>query len=211
MRYLLFEIGFYFVPMLAVSVPCTMLLCQKYRQKGIAYGKGFPFGVQLLVLLLCAMLCVTEAAGIDNVLRVGVSLIRPEEINLAPLTDGGGPTGMALNALLFVPLGALLPLLFGSCRLCRTTAIGFSLSLFIELSQLFNYRATDIDDLLMNTLGTILGYLIYTLLLRRLSWFRADNIGIAAPAAASCVSAAAAVYMLVCSPLLSALWWLLLL
>lgn len=116
---------------------------------------------------------------------------------------------MALNMLLFVPLGILLPLLWRSCRLYKTVAIGFSLSLLIELSQLFNYRATDIDDLLMNTLGTLLGYLLYTLLLRRLSWFRAENLGIRAPAAGSCVFAATAVCLLIASPLLSALWWLL--
>ena len=203
------EILYYFIILLVVSVPCTVLLCQLYRRKGISYGRGFPLGIQLLMLLLCAMLCVTGAGGIDNVLRVGVSLIQPGEINLMPFADGGGSTGMALNMLLFVPLGAVLPLLWRSCRLYKTVAIGFSLSLLIELSQLFNYRATDIDDLLMNTLGTLLGYILCTLFLRRLSWFQAENLGIRAPAAGSCVFAATAVCLLVASPLVSALWWLL--
>lgn len=33
-------------------------------------------------------------------------------------------------------------------------------SLTIEIVQLFSYRATDVDDLIMNTLGTFLGYSI---------------------------------------------------
>lgn len=33
----------------------------------------------------------------------------------------------------------------------------------IELLQLFNRRATDIDDLLMNTLGAFVGFLIWLL------------------------------------------------
>lgn len=209
MSYLLTEILICFVFLLAVSLPCTVLLCQRYHQKGVAYGRGFPLGVQLLVLLLSAIFCVTGMAGIDNIQHAGVSLIQPDEINLMPFTDGGGQIGMLLNAILFVPLGTLLPLLFDGCRLRRTAAIGFALSLLIELSQLFNYRATDIDDLIMNTLGTVIGYAVYTLLLRRLTCVRAEERGARVPAAGCCVFGAAAVYILAVSPLQSALWWLL--
>ena len=34
-------------------------------------------------------------------------------------------------------------------------------SIIIEVSQLFNYRVTDIDDLITNTFGTIIGYLVW--------------------------------------------------
>lgn len=34
-------------------------------------------------------------------------------------------------------------------------------SLIIEIMQLFNHRATDVDDLLMNTIGGVVGYGIY--------------------------------------------------
>ena len=37
------------------------------------------------------------------------------------------------------------------------------MSLAIEICQLFCYRATDVDDLIMNTLGTLVGYLIWLL------------------------------------------------
>lgn len=64
-----------------------------------------------------------------------------------------------LNVALFMPLGGLLPLIWkefrGSWR--KTVAVGFCLSLFIEWLQLFNFRLTDVDDLLMNTVGTALG------------------------------------------------------
>lgn len=36
--------------------------------------------------------------------------------------------------------------------------------------QLLNVRATDIDDLIMNTLGVAIGYLIYLLLFKKLSF-----------------------------------------
>lgn len=50
-------------------------------------------------------------------------------------------------------------------RLSRTVLTGIGLSLIIELSQLFTlYRATDINDIIANGLGAILGCLCYRLL-----------------------------------------------
>lgn len=72
-----------------------------------------------------------------------------------------------LNVLLFVPLGLALPLLwksFGSWT--RTALFGFFLSLLIEILQIFTLRATDVNDLLTNTLGTVLGYFLAKVILR---------------------------------------------
>ena len=74
---------------------------------------------------------------------------------------------MILNAVMFTPLGFLLPACFERYRNWgRTLAAGFLTSLTVELIQLFTFRATDVDDLIMNTLGTILGYLLAKLILR---------------------------------------------
>lgn len=35
--------------------------------------------------------------------------------------------------------------------------------MIIEVGQLFTIRATDVDDLIMNTLGTALGFIIFKL------------------------------------------------
>lgn len=42
---------------------------------------------------------------------------------------------------------------------------GFSFSLFIEITQLLNNRSTDIDDLILNTIGGLIGYGIYRMFL----------------------------------------------
>ena len=64
-----------------------------------------------------------------------------------------------LNVLLFLPLGFFLPLLQNKYRhVLRTMCFGFSTSLLIEFLQVFTYRATDINDLITNTLGTLLGW-----------------------------------------------------
>ena len=71
-----------------------------------------------------------------------------------------------LNVLLFVPLGLFLPVLWKRFRsLLWTGFVGFSFSLSIELLQLLTLRATDINDLMTNTAGTILGWLLGRLVL----------------------------------------------
>lgn len=67
-----------------------------------------------------------------------------------------------LNVLLFVPLGMFLPFLWRKYRAAKATAaFGFGMSLAIETAQLFTYRATDVNDLIANTAGAILGYLLF--------------------------------------------------
>lgn len=64
-----------------------------------------------------------------------------------------------LNVILFIPLGLLAPLLWENFRSFKTTVLlGLSFTLFIELSQLLTYRATDINDIITNLTGTIIGY-----------------------------------------------------
>ncbi|MRT18404.1 VanZ family protein, partial [Vitellibacter sp. q18] len=86
-------------------------------------------------------------------------------INLIPFSDGFS-LSFILNILLFVPLGFLCPLISKTFeRLRNTFLIGFGLSLFIETIQLFTlHRATDIDDLLTNVIGTIIGYFCFKLI-----------------------------------------------
>lgn len=63
-----------------------------------------------------------------------------------------------LNVLLFVPLGIFLPVLWRDFRsLPQTACYAFGLSLAIEASQLFTFRTTDVNDLLANTAGGVLG------------------------------------------------------
>lgn len=72
-----------------------------------------------------------------------------------------------LNVALFVPLGILLPCLWKRFRSGKATVLeGFRISLFIELSQMITSRATDVNDLMANTLGALLGFFIAKLLMK---------------------------------------------
>lgn len=69
-----------------------------------------------------------------------------------------------LNVAMFVPLGFFLPLLWKKYRRLKNTLLfGVGATVFIELAQLFTYRATDINDVITNTAGALLGYLLFLL------------------------------------------------
>ena len=67
------------------------------------------------------------------------------------------------NILIFMPIGFCLPLLWDT-KAKKVILIGFLISLYIEICQLFLNRGTDVDDLILNTIGTIFGLLLYKLL-----------------------------------------------
>lgn len=72
------------------------------------------------------------------------------------------------NTAMFLPLGIVWPALFpGLNTHGKVLAAGAGFSLLIELMQLpFFDRVTDIDDLILNTLGYLLGYGIFLLAAR---------------------------------------------
>lgn len=74
---------------------------------------------------------------------------------------------LLLNIALFVPLGLAMPFIFKKTSILKVSMTGLSISFAVEFVQFFIGRSCETDDLLCNTLGAIIGYLIY-LLIRRL-------------------------------------------
>ena len=91
-------------------------------------------------------------------------------INLLPfvyLMDYDNEASMIFNVfgniLMFVPTGILLPVLYKRLdNFFKVAGTGFLISLAIEILQLpFADRTSDVDDLILNTLGVVTGYVIY--------------------------------------------------
>ena len=68
---------------------------------------------------------------------------------------------MAENVLLFVPLGLGLPFILKKGIFWKTLLAGFSCTFFIELVQPFLSREGTVNDVVCNTLGTVLGFILY--------------------------------------------------
>ena len=84
------------------------------------------------------------------------------------------PVSWVLNVVMFAPLGLLAPLLWPRMRSWRRMALlGLAASTVIELTQLVlwvtlgSHRTVDINDLIANTLGALLGLLVLRLLTSR--------------------------------------------
>lgn len=67
------------------------------------------------------------------------------------------------NVLLFVPFGTILPVLHPKFRTFPAVILrGFLLSVAVEIIQYLSQRGScDVDDVLLNTLGCVVGYLIF--------------------------------------------------
>lgn len=119
-----------------------------------------------LCILLINIIGMPTLSDLIRLSQSGYSIINPN-LHLIPFSDGIS-LSFILNIFLFVPLGFLCPLICRKCERARNTIlIGFGLSLFVEISQLFTLaRATDIDDLLTNVTGTIIGYLVFKLFVK---------------------------------------------
>lgn len=69
------------------------------------------------------------------------------------------------NIILFIPLGFFLPVVFKSNRKAyKTILITFAMTFSIELFQYFIGRSSDIDDIITNLLGGIIGFIVFKLL-----------------------------------------------
>ncbi|MDE6887300.1 MAG: VanZ family protein [Eubacterium sp.] len=83
---------------------------------------------------------------------------------------------LAGNILAFVPFGLFFPLLSRRNRsFWKVTLISFEVSLLVELIQLVTrVGSCDVDDMILNTLGGMLGHLCFKLLFY---WHRMDLKG----------------------------------
>ena len=75
------------------------------------------------------------------------------------------------NIVMFIPLGFFVPLLWNISNK-KVLFIGFGSSLFIEFCQIFLIRGTDVDDLMLNTLGTLFGICLYKIFTKKFSHFK---------------------------------------
>lgn len=68
------------------------------------------------------------------------------------------------NIIMFMPVGFFPALLWRRWRWWKSLLAGFCTSAMIELIQFFIGRSTDIDDVILNTAGALIGFWVFCLL-----------------------------------------------
>lgn len=126
-------------------------------------GRKIRSAHTLFVLLyVCTLAGIFSVTGLPNIRNCSIDLT----VNYIPMVDVlDSPMQYLLNILMFVPIGFLLPLLwkrYGDWK--HLLGFGGLFTLFIEIAQVFTFRATDIDDLISNLLGAGIGFLLVRLM-----------------------------------------------
>ena len=155
--------------LLGIIVICAMLIIIFKKNRTIPKIRILVW-VLVFYYYLCIMLAnIVGIPTLSEYIRLsglGEAFFHPN-INLIPFQDGFS-LGFLLNIFLFLPLGFLCPLISKSYQCVKNIfLIGCGLSFTIEMVQLFTlYRATDIDDLITNVAGTLIGYFCFRLIHR---------------------------------------------
>lgn len=107
-------------------------------------------------------LAITVAGGNFGLNLYGVNLVPFRQIaQYAALTDLHEVINIIGNILMFAPVGFLAVLLWRQRHpILAGTVSTAAFSVLIELVQLFSARGTDIDDVILNTVGGLIGALL---------------------------------------------------
>lgn len=135
--------------------------------------------LQLLLVYVCLIVVaritffpMRKVDGVIQPLVFDAAKAFPFRINIIPLVnlfDYGIMSEAVINFVgnttMFIPIGIIFPIVFKKLDTpLKNLAAGAGVSLLIEILQLpFYDRVSDIDDLLLNTLGFAIGYGIYRL------------------------------------------------
>lgn len=158
------DLYFYGYEFLSAFIPFLIVLAvfiYSRKKKGIDISKIYCTMLVIFSIYIISVYHFTGAGTIYNGLTYQLE-VRKDLLNLVPFSSNIDFIGYFLNVVLFVPLGILSPLIYkkmDKLRYILGTGLGFSI--LIELSQLLNNRRTDIDDLILNTVGAIIGFILY--------------------------------------------------
>lgn len=148
-------------------------------RKILRAGAWLLFGVYLL--LLCYLLFFSETMGRtyqEREYHYNLSIFK-EIRRFLTYRQALGMRAVCINLLgnivAFIPFGLFVPLLSRKQRHCwRVVLLSFDFSLIVEILQLVSKVGSfDVDDLILNTIGGLIGYLCFVLF--NYMWQRKQN------------------------------------
>ncbi len=153
-----------FLTVLLPFLVTFLILSQIYKHKKITVSKWHFFMILAFAVYIFFVFYFTGIGTLFDLHRYGIEM-NSHQINLLPFSRHIDTVAYLLNILLLMPFGFLVPLIWPNTNKPASIVLsGLSFSLLIEISQLFNFRQTDIDDIVLNTLGALIGYLLFKLI-----------------------------------------------
>lgn len=152
-------------------LPCRRL---RLKDKELRSGLTREVGMLLFVMTIFSILSVTLRPPMGWGMPLSGDRVKPNLIpfkmfRIYQVYYGWGDFLYIIinflgNMLVFLPLGFFPALLFRKASWWRSTLVGGGISLFVECGQYFLMRQSDIDDVILNTIGALMGYWVYLLL-----------------------------------------------
>ena len=149
---------FYGYEFLSAFLPFMAVLFLLSRKGNFSISKISYIMLIIFSVYIIAVYHFTGAGTLEELRTFRLEL----RMNFIPFSNEIDIVGYLLNILLLIPFGILVPFLWEKMNHFRSIAgTGLLFSLLIECSQLLNIRSTDVDDLIMNTIGAVIGLIFY--------------------------------------------------
>lgn len=146
-----------------------IIVLMKSKEKNILREIAISIFFIYFLIVIYLTICKMDMLQINLQNRVYINYI-PFVETIKMFQDNFMGIGNAIynimgNILLFVPLGFFIPLLFkNKNKIVNIVLYGFCASLAIEIIQLSTaINVTDIDDIIFNTLGAVLGFFTFNI------------------------------------------------
>lgn len=153
-------IGYEFLAGFVPFIVTFLIFNNMNKRKGVLKSR-IHCGITIaFAIYIISVFYFTGTGTLYDILRYRFEI--KQKLNFIPFSNEIYIVEYLQNILLFIPFGILLPFLWKKYdKLLYILLSGFSFSMFIEVTQLLNNRSTDIDDLILNTIGGLIGYGIY--------------------------------------------------
>ena len=170
------EISFVFVELVHTAIWIIIRFAIWIKKKHIDWKREVVLllmYINLAVIIRFVFFPMSKLDGQVQPLIFDIATAFPFRVNLFPLVnlfDYDNKRDLLLNVIgnvaMFIPSGIVLPIIYKRLdSFVKVILVGGSISLCIEIFQLpFSVRASDVDDLILNTVGVTIGYGIYALI-----------------------------------------------
>ena len=195
----LVTIGGFIVPICMIII--TMIAEIKKEKNLQEKNKIRDFWLKILFIIYCILLITIlflnneyRMTGFESININTFSIEHFETINIVPFSTIIGYIkgllfedasmsiviiNLATNLFLFAPMGFFIPLLFKNkiTNMKQFIILIIIISLFVEILQFITYRgSTDIDDIILNTIGAIIIYILMKTRLAKITLEKALDI-----------------------------------
>lgn len=151
--------------LLPIIIIITVITCSLRITYLIKYKDKFIFHKELFNLIfILYIMCLFEVVTFQDI-NFGTSNFIPfKEIFRYDIGSRLFVKNIIGNVLLFLPYGYFVSYYLKNKKILPTTFLTLLISITIEIVQLNIGRTFDIDDIILNTIGGILGYGIYIIM-----------------------------------------------